>query len=294
MVEIQSYEAEDKILGYLFNPFIELEKKNHVLQLLTTEYFTSRTHSIIFELIKKYSIFDKLVLYDKAQKSLALLQVEWRDFELIDEVVTQQEAESYIEILTDKYQRRRIYDFGKSLQEQMVDGTDPYDAALRAQSILMSIGGRVQLETNEELLDRVLKEEARNVIKTGFKAIDNFIGGYARGMLVTIAGDSGHLKTTLALDKAFRMVEANPQARIAIFSKEMLATDLMKKQIARICGIPTSKIFSQDYDKEYVRDKMMSIDAFRENRIRIINPDIFSGVNDIARIQMTHRFDIWF
>jgi replicative DNA helicase len=39
---------------------------------------------------------------------------------------------------------------------------------------------------------------------------------------------------------------------------------------------------------------MMEIEAWRNNRIRIINPNSFSGVSDIARIQMTHRFDVWF
>jgi replicative DNA helicase len=38
----------------------------------------------------------------------------------------------------------------------------------------------------------------------------------------------------------------------------------------------------------------MEVEAWRENRIRIIDPDTFHGVGDIARIQMTHRFDIWF
>jgi replicative DNA helicase len=74
----------------------------------------------------------------------------------------------------------------------------------------------------------------------------------------------------------------------------MLATDLMKKQISRICGIPTNLIFSQKYDKEYVRKKMMEVEPWANNRIRIINPNSFSGVADIAKIQMTHRFDVWF
>jgi replicative DNA helicase len=39
---------------------------------------------------------------------------------------------------------------------------------------------------------------------------------------------------------------------------------------------------------------MMEIEAWRNDRIRIINPNSFSGVADIARIQMTHRFDVWF
>ena len=294
MVELFSLEAEEKILGYLFNPLIESGRKLQIVQLLLPEHFLDEKLRLIFENVKRHNIFDKIVLWDKVHKEKNKFNLEWYDINNIDEFVTQKEVESYVEILSDKYQKRRIYDFGKSLQRSMLEGNDPYAAALQAQSVLTSIGSKVQLETNEALLESVLNEQPGNVISSGYKFIDRFIGGYARGMLITIAGDSGHLKTTLALDKAFRMAESNPQAKIAIFSKEMLATDLIKKQISRICGIPTSKIFGQEYDKEYVRKKMMSIDAWRENRVRIINPDIFSGVNDIARIQMTHRFDIWF
>jgi replicative DNA helicase len=176
----------------------------------------------------------------------------------------------------------------------MLEGEDQYTVALQAQAILTSMGTKVQLETNQELLDKVLNEKPGDVLSSGFKLIDDFIGGYARGMIITIAGDSGQMKTTLALEKAFRMAEANPDAKIAVFSKEMLATDLVKKLISRICGIPISEIFSQKYDKKFVEKKMMEVEAWRENRIRIINPNSFSGVPDIARIQMTHRFDIWF
>ncbi|HUV85083.1 MAG TPA: DnaB-like helicase C-terminal domain-containing protein [Methanosarcinales archaeon] len=81
---------------------------------------------------------------------------------------------------------------------------------------------------------------------------------------------------------------------MAIFSKEMLAVDLLKKQIARICEIPVSEIFKQNYDKEEVRKKMESTEAWRNNRVQIINPSTFKGVADIAKIQMTHKFDVWF
>jgi len=74
----------------------------------------------------------------------------------------------------------------------------------------------------------------------------------------------------------------------------MTSESLMKKQICKICKIPYKDLIKQNYDKEYVRQKMNSIPYWKENRIRIINPNSFRGVGDIARIQMTHKFDIWF
>lgn len=294
MVELFSWESEEKVVGYLLNPQINKEKKLQVVQLLSPEYFTDPKLQAIYSLIKFENIFDKIILWEKAYNEKKAPQLDRLDVFQLDELVTQDEVESYIEIISDKFQKRKIYEFGKQIQEKMLDGGDQFEIALKAQSILGSMGSRKKLETNQELLDRVLNEQPGDVLNTGYKQIDKFIGGYARGMIITIAGDSGHMKTTLALDKSFRIAEANPNIKVAIFSKEMLATDLVKKQISRICGIPTAKIFSQDYDKDYVKKKMMEIEPWRNDRIRIINPNSFSGVNDIARIQMTYRFDVWF
>jgi replicative DNA helicase len=294
MIDLFNWEAEEKIIGYLFNPQIPKEKKYQIVQLLTPDYFTEPKARSIFGIMKSENVFDKIILYEKASTEKKALRLCATDVMDIDDFVTTEEAESYIEIISDKFQKRKIYDFGKKVQQQMLEGGDQFQVALEAQSVLSSMGSKRKLETNQELLEEVLSEKSGDVLKTGFKHIDKFLGGYARGMLITIAGDSGHMKTTLALEKSFRIAEANPNIKVGIFSKEMLATDLMKKQISRICGIPINKIFSQDYDKNYVREKMMEVEPWASNRIRIINPNSFSGVADIARIQMTYRFDVWF
>ena len=295
MSELFSLEAEERVLGYLLNPHISDEDKQQVMQLVESSHFADEKYQSIFNHIKSSDVFNKIVLWDKIQKSPSPTHgVDWIDIENVDELVTQKEIDAYIEILLDRSQKRRTYYFGKDIQETILRGADQFEVALKAQALLSGLGSKVTLDTNESLLERVLNEEKGVVLSSGYQVIDNFVGGYARGMIITIAGDSGHLKTTLALDKAFRMAENNPKLKVGIFSKEMLATDLMKKQISRICGIPTALIFSQQYDKEYVRKKMMEVDAWREDRIKIINPNSFSGVSDIARIQMTHRFDVWF
>ena len=289
-----NWEAEEKVVGFLLNPHVSKEKKEHILQIMSPEYLSSTHLSKVFTAIKTKRIFDKIVLWDRIQRDKDVKGLTIDEINSIDEFTTEKEIDSYVEIVSDIFQKRKVYEFGQSIQDAILDGEDQYQVALKAQRILTSMGSSSQIETNQELLDKVLNEQPGDVLKTGFSHIDHAIGGYARGMLITIAGDSGHMKTTLALEKAFRMAEVNPKAKIGIFSKEMLATELIKKQIARVCNIPIRQIFKQDYDKEYVKAKMMEIDAWRENRVKIINPNSFSGVIDIAKIQMTQRFDIWF
>jgi replicative DNA helicase len=293
---LYSLEAEQNVLGFFFNEHINEDKRLQVLQLVQPEHFTGSKAEVIYGFVKKFQIFDKIVLWEKIKRSKTIkdIGVEWSDIENIDDFVKPEDIDSYVEILLDKHQKRELHKFGLEISEAMLKGEDQFEIALRANNVLSRMSSKINLQTNQELLDTVLTEQASDVISTGFDAIDKFLGGFARGMIVTIAGDSGHLKTTLALEQAFRMAEKNPKLKIGIFSKEMTAETLMKKQISRICGIPTSLIFSKKYDKEFVRKKMMEIPAWRDNRIRIINPNTFTGVGDIARIQMTHRFDIWF
>lgn len=289
MIDLFNWEAEEAVLGFLLNQNIDVDEKRQVIQVIDNEYFTHDLHKLLFTTIKEYGVFDKVLLKDRLGDKVDII-----DIENIDILVPLDSIQSYIEILNDRLHRRKIYGLGKEIQESISRGEDAMSIALRAESKIMSLSSRADLDTNQELLDKVLEEKPGSVLSTGYKHIDAFIGGYARGMIITIAGDSGHLKTTLALDKAFRMAERNPTIKVGIFSKEMLATDLMKKQIARVCGIPTPLIFSQQYDKEFVRKKMMEVEAWRNNRIRIINPNSFHGVSDIAKIQMTYRFDVWF
>jgi replicative DNA helicase len=293
---LHSLEAEQNVLGFFFNRYIEEDKRKQILQLVQPEHFTDSRARVLYSMLKRFGVFDRIVLWDKI-KSLEQVKdvdLKWEDLEDIHDFSKGEEIDSYVEILIDRYQKREMHAFGSQIQEAMETGEDQYEMALKAQSLLTKIRSNVNIETNIELLEKVLTENPGDIISTGYKAIDAYIGGFARGMIISIAGDSGHLKTTLALDQSFKLAEANPTLKIAIFSKEMTSESLVKKQISRICGIPISKIFSQDYDKDLVRRKMMEVPAWRENRIRIINPNSFSGVGDIARIQMTHRFDIWF
>jgi len=292
MTDLWSSEAEMKIIGYLFNPFVKKDKKEQLLQLILPDHFVDEKLKLLYHTIKLHRVFDKIVLYEKLGSFKS--EIDEKFLREIDDFVAEDEVESYTTIIQDKFQKRKVYDFGKQIMSDILNGSDQFEVALKAQAVLRNIGSKVKLETNEELLEQVLDEKPADILSTGYKLIDQFIGGYSRGMIVTIAGDSGHLKTTLALDMAFRMAEGSPKAKIGIFSKEMLATDLMKKQISRICGIPTNEIFGQRYDKEFVKKKMMESEVFRNDRVRIINPATFSSVADIARVQMTHRFDVWF
>lgn len=295
MTNLIPYESEEAIFGYLLNANYGIEDKAFVFALLKPKHFHSDKHQYIYiKLMEtrgtKIAFWEHLKM-DAKTKSLG---IEWKDVEYFDDFITKEEAREYINIILDKYQRREIYYFGQELQDSMLEGKDQFEVALNANKLLSGLSTKLKVTDNQTLLDTVLSETKDDLISTGYDQLDSHIGGYSRGMIITIAGDSGHMKTTLALDKAFRMAEKNKGLRIGIFSKEMLAQDILKKQISRICKIPISKIFAQDYDKDYVKEKMNETPEWKENRVQVVNPELFAGVTDIARIQMAERYDVWF
>ncbi|HUV85082.1 MAG TPA: hypothetical protein VMV86_05185 [Methanosarcinales archaeon] len=201
---LTNFEAEAKVLGFFFNSAIPVDQKTSILGVLYKDHFSYEAYRAIFGLIKVYEIYDKIILWDKVSH-IGILPFEVIDLKDIDEFVTYEEAKSYMEILLDKFQKRALYNFGNEIRDAMLRGDSQFELALRAQEVLGSIASSGKLETNQDLLDKVLNEQPGDTLSTGYRALDKLFGGYTRGMVVTIAGDSGHLKTTFALDSAFRM-----------------------------------------------------------------------------------------
>ena len=69
MSELFSLEAEERVLGYLLNPHISAEDKQQVMQLVDSEHFMDEKYQSIFNHIKSSDVFNKIVLWDKIQKS---------------------------------------------------------------------------------------------------------------------------------------------------------------------------------------------------------------------------------
>src|SRR4030067_1463576 len=154
MVDLFSWEAEEAVLGFLLNPLIKIDDKRQIIQVIDTEYFTNDKYQLLFTTIKDNRIFDKILLKDRLGESIDII-----DIENIDMLVTPTEIQSYIEILLDRLHRRKIYALGKEIQDSIAKGHDAFDTALRAESKIMSLTSRAELDTNQELLQQVLEEK---------------------------------------------------------------------------------------------------------------------------------------
>lgn len=294
---LYAFEAEEAVLGYLFNPFIPEEERQKAL-MVSNELFYSNRNRAIFSAIRFFRQFDKLILWERIRadniKHENFREIDWLDLKEISETTTYEEFSSYRKILVDKFQKRRVYLQAQTIMDDILEGKDQLVTALNAALSFGDISTNAHIKTNQELLQNVLDQKDDYVIDTGYDAINKYIGGFTRGNIQILAGDSGHLKTTLALDQAIRIATRNPTFKVGIFSKEMLSEELVQKWMSRELQLPMSKIIRKEYDPKVVKRIMNGLDIFKENRIKFISPDVFRGVSDIVKIQMAEKFDVWY
>lgn len=87
-----------------------------------------------------------------------------------------------------------------------------------------------------KMLDRVETGEITG-LATGFKNLDNLLGGLHKGDLILLGGRPGMGKTALALSAIFQVLKADPTKRIALFSLEMGSEQVVQRAIAMDSGL---------------------------------------------------------
>ena len=87
----------------------------------------------------------------------------------------------------------------------------------------------------------------QNIVKTGFKEIDEKIKGFKQGDLIIVAGRPGMGKTTWALNIATNNIFAGKT--VLIFSLEMTNEQLIKKIISSESGLTTDKMLSGEMNE---------------------------------------------
>lgn len=160
----------------------------------------------------------------------------------------------YAGIVRDRALLRRLYETGMSLSDAVMhaDGRESLQILDQYQERLAAVAmartkGRGELSAIEVYITRAITEleeafknrEARGSsgISTGFMDLDEKIGGgYKPGQLIVIAGRPGMGKTAIALNTA-EDVAMRQGLAVGIFSMEMHATELVKRQLAGMAKV---------------------------------------------------------
>ena len=96
---------------------------------------------------------------------------------------------------------------------------------------MISIRPGGEFNISDEIMNAIssIKNSKENLIKTGFKSIDDLCGGMTRGEISIIGGRPGHGKTTMILNVLKNCVDAGN--KVLMINREMTNVEMLKKLI---------------------------------------------------------------
>lgn len=153
--------------------------------------------------------------------------------------------------------RRALWVLGSQLTaEAVMEATDVDEVIDRAGHTLADMGLKAQAEFKRlgdviyELREQVKRNMAGDIARqgtpTGFRAFDRMGGGFQRGDLVVIAGETSQGKTSLATCMAENAAKSG--AGVAFYSLEMTAQQLAARLVAIESGVSSSDIIYKALD----------------------------------------------
>ena len=267
----QSLEAEQALLGALLHNNLAFER---VSEFLRPEHFADPVHGRIFEaitqLIMRGHIADPITLKEYFDRDNALSEVGGGQYlaELAASVVSIINTEDYGRKIYDFYLRRQLIDVGEGIVNEAhthdleITAVGQIEIAEKKLFDLASVG---QQERGLTSFSSALKEALVSAeiaykrdshvvgVTTGFKKVDECLGGFHPSDLIIVAGRPSMGKTALTTNFAFNAaraaLEKNEGAAVAFFSLEMSSEQLANRILGQETGLSSDLIRRGDIGK---------------------------------------------
>lgn len=253
-------EAEQALIGSVF---IEPEKLDNVISIVSSTDFYDQRHRYIFSVIEQLhdeglpidiiSVCDRLKdqgLLDKVGGELYVAQ-------LADSVPTSAHAEVYAQIIRDKSILRELIAAGSQIVQNAYSDTDVDEILDEAERLIFRIAESKAAKTYidlksaltevfehlEDLRAKHLKGLSGLVtgIPTGFKKLDEMTSGFHKSDLIIIAARPSVGKTAFALNLAKNMAIVG-EASVGIFSLEMSREQLIQRLLCMESLVDLQKV----------------------------------------------------
>jgi replicative DNA helicase len=271
--------AEQAVLGALI---LSSNKIDDVSGLITADDFYRSNHSIIFNEVVLLGADADVVTLSGALDGKGLLDtVGGMGYlvELTRSVTSTANIKTYAAAIKDKSRQRALLASAEKIAEIAYDPELTTEQKISdAQSCLMSMEshqGEEAAQANsaiKEVIDeidlRFTSGGAPIGIQTGFKAIDERIGGIRNQNLFILAARPAMGKTTLAMNIAENLIRKGTP--VLVFSAEMSRSELMERMVASSSNIKFERIRrgtleDEDWPKlsagvSHLKDKPLYID----------------------------------
>ncbi len=266
-----SIEAEQALLGALLHNNLAFER---VAEFLRPEHFSDPSHGRIFEaishLINRGHIADPITLKEYFDRDNALAEVGGGQYlaHLAVSVISIINTEAYGQKIYDFYLRRQLIDVGESVVNDAhtydldISATDQIEVAEKKLFDLATVG---QQERGLQIFSSALKQALISAevaykrdshvvgITTGFKKMDEYLGGFHPSDLIIVAGRPSMGKTALTTNFAFNAARAALEKKeggaVAFFSLEMSSEQLANRILGQESGLSSDLIRRGDIGK---------------------------------------------
>jgi replicative DNA helicase len=266
-----SHEAEQALLGALLHNNMAFER---VAEFLKPEHFSDSVHSRIYEairlLLSRGHIADPITLKEYFDRDNALADVGGGQYlaKLAGSFISIINTEDYGRKIYDFYLRRQLIDIGETIvndshtYELDVSAVQQIEHAEKKLFDLATVGVQERgLQSFSSALKSALisaevayKRDSHIIgVTSGFKKVDEYLGGFHPSDLIILAGRPSMGKTALATNFAFNAaraaLEKKEGAAVAFFSLEMSSEQLANRLLGQEAGLSSDLIRRGDIGK---------------------------------------------
>jgi replicative DNA helicase len=309
---LYNIEAEKALLGTILLDNSLLE---NIPYFFASLHFYVPLHATIYDSIKRLqdvgSIADPITLANYLSDDPVFIRIEGKQYlvDLVASIIGLSSIADYANIIFDLYLRRQLMVVSEEIvcqakgkqeyrnAEQIIENTEKrlYDLAtnIRSQGNILSFGEA--LSQSIESAANALKRDSHIAgIATGFKKIDELLGGLHKSDLVIVAGRPSMGKTALATNIAFnaaqyKLEKSNDGAGVIFFSLEMSAEQLATRILATESGIPSDSLrrgaIPKDAFSKFVEisRELESLDLFIDESSNITVSQIRARIRRVKR-----------
>jgi replicative DNA helicase len=266
-----NFEAEQALLGAIL---VNNGTYHRVSEFLRPEHFTDPLHGRLYDsisrLIDRGQAVNPVVLRTYAERDDDLQRVGGNAYiaELASASVHMIDAIAFGRLVHDLYLRRKLIEIGEDLVAKAYRPSPEIEAVGHIEDVERSLyaladsGSFGEAKTFSALLTEAVKEAelahqrqtGTSGIATGFKALDDLLGGLHKSDLVILAARPAMGKSSLAANIGFNAAQAYRQeeregqqvvvdgAAVVIFSLEMSGTQITHRIMAEQAEVPHHKV----------------------------------------------------
>ncbi len=272
----QNLDAEASVLS---SCLLMPSASDKVCENLIADMFYSDANKKIFEAIfnlhEHKKPIDTMTLTNELEKNNTLALIGGLEYlsEVIDSMVSASNLDYYINIVQEKYLRRRLIevstDITTSAYEESIDTNEVVDNAERQIFTVTKERKAGEFKSISEVLRSTqariefLAQNGSQItgLPTGFTEIDLLTSGLHENELIIVAARPAMGKTAFALNLAINSALSTPKA-VAIFNMEMGAEQLAERMIGSVGGIDLNKLRTgqlNDKDWQKVNEAMSEL-----------------------------------